>query len=221
MTDFEKSIQQFMIDYDNNEIEEIKNEFSLQHALGYYLKKDYKVYFEENVSNFIDAKTPRELSNIMDDKQFVKKEIDIVAEKGNKRYAIELKYPRNGQQTEQLKLFVDDMLFMKQVRSTKKFTATYCLTWVDDKHYYEPKGHILGRPIKDKYFYDIFRSYEAKKSNKFRLSSCSKIGDININRHRVNIKIKWNSLNNRFAIKRFVDEPIPIKYYFMKISSKN
>src|SRR5437879_3556551 len=76
---------------------EIYNEFSLQHELGVFLRDrlpNYKVQFERNVSYFFPSKT-----------SFTKREIDLTVfstDRSELKYAIELKYPRNGQYPEQM-----------------------------------------------------------------------------------------------------------------------
>jgi hypothetical protein len=71
---------------------DVYNEFSLQHELGFFLRGMFsadKVQFERNVSFFFPGRS-----------SFTKKEIDIaVYSKDRKEYkwAIEQKYPRNGQ----------------------------------------------------------------------------------------------------------------------------
>ena len=75
---------------------EVYNEFSLQHELGIFLRDrltDYKVQFERNTTFFGISGT-------------VKHEIDIAIFNDNERYAIELKYPLNGQYPEQMFSFV-------------------------------------------------------------------------------------------------------------------
>lgn len=70
-------------------------------------------------------------------KNFVKKEIDIVIENDSQeRYAIELKFPRNGQYPEQMYSFIKDIRFMEQVESAG-FTKTFCICMVDDKNFSE------------------------------------------------------------------------------------
>src|SRR5260370_41252409 len=76
---------------------EIYNEFSLQHELGMFLRgklPSFKVQFERNVSYFFSSKA-----------SFTKKEIDLSvfsADRSELKYAIELKYQRNGQYPEQM-----------------------------------------------------------------------------------------------------------------------
>ena len=110
---------------------EVYNEFSLQHELGIFLRyslPDYKVQFERNVSYFgLTTQT-------------VKKEIDIVVFRSNisERYAIELKYPQNGQYPEQMFSFVKDIKFMEELKESG-FTNTYSVTLVGDRPFYEGK----------------------------------------------------------------------------------
>lgn len=122
---------------------DLYNEISLQLELGIYLRnelakyckgKSYKVQFERNINSFVPISTP--LGG------FVKKEIDIVIfdgdkpEKSTERYAIELKFPVNGEYPEQMFKFITDMQFMEEVKVHAGFEETYCITLVED-----PKFH--------------------------------------------------------------------------------
>lgn len=66
----------------------------------------------------------------------------------SEKYAIELKYPRNGQYPEQMYSFVKDIIFMEQLK-TEGFNATFSMVLVDDKLFYE--GKISSE------IYDCFR----------------------------------------------------------------
>ena len=119
-----KLIHQFINKVEKNQVE-IYNEFSLQHELGIFLReqlKDYKVQFERNTKSFNISNT-------------IKHEIDIVVHNDNEKYAIELKYPNNGQYPEQMYSFVKDINFMEQLKSYG-FNGAYCLTMVKDKNFY-------------------------------------------------------------------------------------
>lgn len=122
-------LQTFM--KNNIDINHIYNEFSLQFELGYFLRKDgYNVFFEKNVKDYGFNKA-----------ETYKSEIDLVAEKDDKRYAIELKYPKNGQYPEEMYQFIRDIAFAQQLVSNsangkRVFEKTYCLTLVDDKKFY-------------------------------------------------------------------------------------
>lgn len=97
-------------DYQKKNNIELYNEISFQHELGIYLRNNlpnYKIQFERNISYFFN--------NVKDTK---KKEIDIVIFKDDfsEKYAIELKYPKNGQYPEQMFSFIKDIKFMEQAK---------------------------------------------------------------------------------------------------------
>ena len=130
--DLAQHIKDFFAYVQNNNVE-LYNEFSLQHELGIYLREklhSYKVQFERNVSFFFDIKP-----------ETVKKEIDIViySPDEKERYAVELKYPRNGQIPEQMYAFVKDIRFVEQLKE-KGFTGTCAVTLVEDKPFYFDSG---------------------------------------------------------------------------------
>ena len=151
----------------------IYNEFSLQHELGIFLRKElekseFKVQFERNIEIFfqIPAKlNEKERKDWIKAKQenFCKHEMDILIFKNfdldSEKYAIELKFPRNGQYPEQMYSFIKDIKFMEQVN--EKFNIkTFVLTLVDDKNYYIKTGHE-----KDESIYWYFRSEENTEKN--------------------------------------------------------
>ena len=105
---------------------EIDNEFGLQFELGYYLReKGYKVYFEKNIRS----------------KDTCKHEIDLVVQKDNKRYAIELKFQKgiNVGRTVAIYNFIKDIQFAEELKELN-FDATYCITMVDCDSYYKLTG---------------------------------------------------------------------------------
>lgn len=119
----------------------VYNEFSLQCELGCFLRSNgYTVRFERNVSSYIQIGTA---------KQFIKKEIDLVAFKGHdemnaEKIAIELKFPRNGQVPEQMFSFIKDIRFMEQVGAILGFTETYVLCLVDSPNFYKHEPNQSG-----------------------------------------------------------------------------
>lgn len=122
-----KLLYEFMSMVEANQVE-IYNEFSLQHELGIFLRNrlvDYKVQFERNTKFFDITET-------------IKHEIDIVVYNDKEKYAVELKYPVNGQYPEQMYSFIKDILFMEQLKDNG-FDATYSLTMVNDKNFYSGK----------------------------------------------------------------------------------
>lgn len=113
---------------------DIYNEFSFQHELGIYLRyrlPNYKIQFERNISFFF--KNPVNTT---------KKEIDIVIYTSDfcEKYAIELKYPRNGQHPEQMFSFIKDIKFMEELKELG-FNRTFTMTLVDDYLFYEGNDH--------------------------------------------------------------------------------
>ena len=177
-----KHIEMFVRTKINND--NIYNEFSLQHELGFYLReelKSFKVEFERNVKFFSDNQDENFL------KKFIKKEMDIVAYKENtknlEKYAIELKYPTNGAYPRRMFQFVEDIKFMEQVKDELGFTKTYCLTLISDSqkgipfrycsrknegeiyHYFRNNKEIHGKitnPLNINEVHDIKRKFSIK-----------------------------------------------------------
>ena len=106
----------------------IYSEISLQLELWLFLRnklKDYKIQFERNVFFFSITGT-------------IKHEIDIVIFNFDKteKFAKEVKFPKNGQYPEQIYSFIEDIVFMEQLKRVG-FIETYTLTIVDDSLFYE------------------------------------------------------------------------------------
>ncbi|WP_377887978.1 hypothetical protein [Alkalihalobacillus sp. R86527] len=124
-----KYIHEFFTLVENNEVD-IYNEFSLQHELGIFLRNEihspFKVEFERNVRFFQPGA------------KCVKSEIDIVIynQDASEKYAIELKFPKNGQYPESMFSFVKDIKFMEQTKELG-FTQTFAVTYVEDSLFYK------------------------------------------------------------------------------------
>ena len=107
--DLGRLIAQFFDAVGRDEVH-IYNEFSLQHELGIFLRSKIsglKIQFERNVQFFFPNKS-----------EFVKREIDIAAFDPTERvpaFALELKFPRNGQYPEQMFSFCKDIAFAEQL----------------------------------------------------------------------------------------------------------
>ena len=128
----------------------VYNEFSLQHELGIYLRQklpnNYRVQFERNVDDVFPG------NGIT-----IKKEMDIyIFNKSNvnEKYAIELKFPRNGAYPKRMSQFIDDIKFMDGVKKAGA-TKTYVLTLVEDKNFYTPTGRKTANNT-----YECFRGIE-------------------------------------------------------------
>jgi hypothetical protein len=89
---------------------EIYNEFSLQHELGIYLRTNVSPGFT------VQFERPQTLCGIKS-LPYVKKEIDIAVFQpaGAARFAVELKFPRNGQYPEQMFKACEDIAFLEQL----------------------------------------------------------------------------------------------------------
>jgi hypothetical protein len=118
---------------------EIYNEFSLQHELGISLRDvllDRKIQFERNVSFFFPSKA-----------QFTKREIDISVfspDRKDLEYAIELKYPRNGQYPEQMFSFCKDVAFAEEL-AVAGFSIAGLVIFAADRLFYSgPNDGIYG-----------------------------------------------------------------------------
>lgn len=134
---FEQIVVDFW-DYVNKYNIKIYNEFSLQHELGIYLRKQkslqgYAIEFERNISSFGITNTR-------------KHEIDIVIydEAKLEKYAIELKFPRKGSGAHNVEMFsfIEDIKFIEQLVRLRKssFTNAYSLVLVENDAYYIKKS---------------------------------------------------------------------------------
>jgi hypothetical protein len=112
----------------------------LQHELGILLRPHFpndKVQFERNVKDFF----PERVSS------FTKREIDISVfstDKSQLKWAIELKYPRNGQYPEQMFNFCKDVAFAEELRAAG-FSQAGLLIFADDKLFWDgPTAGLYG-----------------------------------------------------------------------------
>jgi len=174
----------------------IYNEFSLQHELGLYFRNNLEystILFEKNVKSFNGGKIF---------KNWEKHEIDIVIIDNltNKKYAVELKFPLNGQYPEQMFQFTKDICFMEQVKKYIKFEKTFCLTLVNDYNFYEANKNQKTDGI---YKYFRIRSklsglIKDPVNHKNSLPKEIKLsGNYNIN---------WKSINNNKYLKYYLVE---------------
>lgn len=136
MIDFKTHSKSFFSDVTKGTVE-IYNEFSLQHEFGLCLRSSFgtalKTQFERPVSFFG-----------LNQSNFVKKEIDIsvFAPNQSEKYAIELKYPRNGQYPEQIFKACQDICFLEQLRHNG-FTKC-CFIIVADSPLFYSQGDKTG-----------------------------------------------------------------------------
>lgn len=137
MLNFPAHLERFFEKVASGEVE-IYNEFSLQHELGLFLREalspGYKVQYERPVSFFN-----------LQRKLFEKKEIDIVvySDDFREKYAIELKYPKNGQYPEQMFKACQDICFLEQL-TRAGFTCGYFIIVADDPNFYRSRKPATG-----------------------------------------------------------------------------
>ena len=175
----------------------IYNEFSLQHELGLYLRNNLEnstILFEKNVKSFEGGKG---FNN------WEKHEIDIVIIDNStmKKYAIELKFPLNGQYPEQMFQFIKDISFMEQVKKEIKFEQTYCLTLVNDEGFYSANGNRKSDGI-----YKYFRQKQNEKlpvsiKEPIKHRNQTKEKEITINYQK---PIEWKKINNNDALRYYL-----------------
>lgn len=170
---------------------EIYNEFSLQYEMGIFLRhhldeSKYKVQFERNVRYFFEHISTKETT---------KKEIDIAIFDDNKseKYAIELKFPRNGMVPETMYAFVKDIRFMEELKELG-FSQTACVSLVDDSAFYMSSDKYKKGGI-----YQFFREGVAFTKEPIYKPTGNKEGeDIPyIKLDRVHEAIKWQDLETK------------------------
>jgi hypothetical protein len=147
---------------------DVYNEFSLQHELGFLLRNRLHpetVQFERRVDFFGFSR-----------KNFIKKEIDIAVfspDRSILRYAIELKYPRNGQYPEQMYNFCRDIVFIEQLRQAG-FQRTFLVIFADDPRFYLVRAR---RPTVTSGKNALFTEWYASQQEK-RIRRSSSRGDM-------------------------------------------
>lgn len=150
---------------------EFYNEESLQFELGYYLRTHltgYNVYIERNTKDWVEKENT------------TKHECDIILinkNDSNEKYAIELKYPRNGQNPESMYSFVKDILYMEELKG-EGFADTFVLTLADDKGFYELSGREGEEDDDEKGFsaalYKCFRGVRGQNENEIKAGTIKK-----------------------------------------------
>ncbi|MDU1911931.1 hypothetical protein [Fusobacterium sp.] len=186
-----KLIESFLKLEEEKQFTRIYNEFSFQHELGIFLRenlgKEYNIEFERNISYFF---------KVLNKKEFIKKEIDIVVYSKDKKekYAIELKHPlkSQGQHPEHMFAFLRDLKFLEEL-TRSGFTNGLSIVLTDDKRY------IIGNKVDGIYKY--FRKNEIIKENIEKPTGENKFF-INIEKKYV---VDWKNLSNGYS------------YYILKI----
>ena len=173
----------------------IYNEYSLQYELAVYLRNglnasskisEYEIFFEKNISTCIEKSEEK----FGKENEKHKHEVDLIVIRKNEektpieKYAIELKFPINGQYPEQMKKFIEDMKFMKKIKDIwddeQIKNNTFCLTMVNDKNFYE----LTGKENNKSNNYDVYQKFRMKDGKIYK----------QIDENGINLKIFWNTL---------------------------
>lgn len=165
---------------------EIYNEASVQYELAIFLREklsNYKIQLERNVKFFN-----------LEKKNFVKKEIDIVLfnHSQTRKFAIEIKFPVNGEYPVQMFHFCQDIKFLEQLKEAG-FTDNFFLALTPQRNFWSEtgkKGTIYEKFRKEKELYGEIQNNIANSTEKVVLKG----------RHKIN----WLSVNNtvRFFVLR-------------------
>lgn len=177
-----KTLKEFWDYYENTPEVEIYNEFSFQHELGIFLRKNmlgYKVQFERNAQFFLNNNSVKT----------TKHEIDIVVFNDTEKYAIELKYPRHGQVPVRMFKFIEDIQFMEELKQNG-FDRTFVMAIADEK---EGKGFFDSNMKYSDGIYSYFRTNGNKSIHGVVPYPCAGklISPLNING---NYNVKWYRL---------------------------
>ena len=149
----EKTIRNFLNTVTDNDI---YNEFSMQHELGIKLREEFEKYNTVNNCHFVvQFERNRRFFGINDPTPIISKtyipksEIDIVVYDKNgtedktkwEKYAIELKYPLNGQVPNQMYSFLKDICFCEKLvdNGQNDFDVAFAVALVNDKDFYYQK----------------------------------------------------------------------------------
>ena len=127
--DIEQLIKEFLLS-NNLNFSEIDNEYSLQFELAYFLRNRL-----ENCTVTVEKKvTIKELTHRLD--IYIKNE-------DNKEYAIELKFPTNGEVPIQMYNFIKDIQVMEDLKYLHNYKSTYVLLLTEDKKFFTKNNKRL------------------------------------------------------------------------------
>lgn len=135
-------IEQLIIEFisnDNIKFKEIDNEYSLQFELAYFLR----TRLEKCIVTVEKKVTIQKLSHRLD--IYIKTE-------DNKEYAIELKFPTNGQVPIQMYKFIKDIETMEELKNQYNYDNTFALLLTNDKKILTKNNSQLSTKGIYKYF---------------------------------------------------------------------
>ncbi len=173
---FEQLIDEFVSHITKGKTE-IYNEASVQYELAMFLREkipDYKIQLERNVKFFN-----------LEKKNFVKKEIDIVLfiKSQNKKFAIEIKFPVNGEIPIQMFHFCKDVKFLEQLKESG-FTDNFFLALTPHRSFWNDNGKqgtIYEKFRKEKELYGKIKNDIGDSTEKVNLNGRHKINWLSIN----------------------------------------
>lgn len=173
---FEHILDDFISQITKGKIE-IYNEASVQYELAIFLREiipNYKIQLERNVTYFKQEK-----------KNFVKKEIDIVLfnHTQTKKFAIEIKFPINGEYPIQMFHFCQDVKFLEQLKESG-FTDNFFLAITTQSNFWSDQGRegtIYEKFRKEKELYGEIKNQIGDSIEKVTLNGRYKINWLTIN----------------------------------------
>ena len=173
---FEHLIDEFVSQITKDKIE-IYNEASVQYELAIFLREklpNYKIQLERNVKFFN-----------LEKKNFIKKEIDIVLfnYSQTKKFAIEIKFPVNGETPIQMFHFCQDIKFLEQLKEAG-FTDNFFLALTPHRSFWSEngkKGTIYEKFRKEKELYGEIQNNIGDSTEKVHLNGRHKINWLSVN----------------------------------------
>ncbi len=135
---------------------------------------NYKIQLERNVKFFN-----------LEKKNFVKKEIDIVLfnDSQSKKFAIEIKFPVNGEYPIQMFHFCQDVKFLEQLKESG-FTDNFFLALTPQSNFWSDhgtKGTIYEKFRKEKELYGEIQNQIGDSTEKVTLNGRHKIDWLSVN----------------------------------------
>ena len=143
-----------------------------------------KIYDENNIS------PERNIGYYgLNQKLFTKKEVDIIIDSGNSlSIAFELKMPMNGQVPEQMYKFIEDIMFLEELKASSLFGKCYLIVVTNDSNFWQGS--------KNDGIYAPFRNAVPLKGKIYKPTGNGK----NESFHQLSgeYHVAWNTLTNNF-----------------------
>jgi hypothetical protein len=123
---------------------------------SFYLEATFQFKFLMCLAKIYDEDSIFPERNIgyykLNQKTFSKKEVDIIIEQGNNlSIAFELKMPMNGQVPEQMYKFVEDIVFLEELKASRLFGKCYLITVTNDSNFWQGvKNNGIYAPFRNR-----------------------------------------------------------------------